>query len=106
MISKTPLHQCGRWRQAAALFLLVLALLASLTGGASASSSVQPLENPSLVDRWVRLDGGYILELREFRNDGSLVATYFNKKSINVSRAGWRPAKEGLDVFVELRDVN
>jgi hypothetical protein len=81
-------------------------LLASLTGWASAGSSDQPSETQSLVDRWVRPDGGYILELREFRNDGSLVAAYFNKKSINVSRAGWRPTKEGVDVFVELRDVN
>ena len=106
MISKTPLHECGRWRQAAALLLLVLVLLASLTGWASAGSSDQPSETQNLVDRWVRPDGGYILELREFRNDGSLVAAYFNKKSINVSRAGWRLAKEGVDVFVELRDVN
>jgi len=88
------------------LFFVGLALLSCLAGGASAGNGDQPMESLRLVDRWVRPDGGYILELREFGTDGSLVAAYYNPKPIHVARAGWRPAREGLDLFVELRDVN
>jgi hypothetical protein len=88
------------------LLFVGLALLSSLAGWASAGNTDQPMELLNLVDRWVRPDGGYILELREFGNDGSLAAAYYNPKPINVARAAWRPAKEGIDVFVELRDVN
>jgi len=88
------------------LLFVGLLLLSNLAGWASADSGDQTTEPRSLVDRWVRPDGGYILELREFGSDGSLVAAYFNPKPINVARAGWRPAAEGFDLFVELRDVN
>jgi len=88
------------------MIFVSLALLSCLAGGASAGNSNQPMEPLSLVDRWVRPDGGYILELREFGTDGSLVAAYYNPKPIHVGRAGWRPAQQGLDLFVELRDVD
>jgi hypothetical protein len=88
------------------LLLVGLALFSSLVGWAFAGNSEQPVEPRSLVDRWVRPDGGYILELREFGSDGSLAAAYYNPKPIHVARAGWRPAEQGLDLFVELRDVN
>lgn len=88
------------------LLLLGWVLLMSMADGAVAASSEQTARASSLVDRWVRPDGGYILELREFASDGNLIAAYYNKKPINVGRAGWRPAEEGFDLFVELRDVN
>ncbi len=59
-----------------------------------------------LEGKWVRPDGGYVLELRNVRKDGSLTAAYFNPRPIKVFRA--EAAKKGgtLTVFVELRDVN
>ena len=59
-----------------------------------------------LVGRWVRPDGGYVLEIRSAQADGKLDATYLNPRSIKVSRAGWRREEGRLLVFVELRDVN
>ena len=59
-----------------------------------------------LVGRWLRPDGGYILQLSNPGSAGQLRAAYFNPKPINVARAEWRQIKEGLGVFVELRDVN
>ena len=88
------------------LLFVGLALFSGLAGWASAGNNEKPMEPRSLVDRWVRPDGGYILELREFASDGSLAAAYYNPKPIHVDRAGWRPAEQGLDLFVELRDVN
>lgn len=59
-----------------------------------------------LIGRWLRPDGGYILEIRSASPDGKLEAGYFNPKAINVGRAEW-VAKDGkLYVMAELQDVN
>ena len=102
---KVPIRLEHGKRRSFLLFVGV-ALLSCLAGGVSAGNSDQPTEPLSLVDRWVRPDGGYILELHEFNTDGRLVAAYYNPKPIHVGRAGWRPSKQGIDLFVELRDVN
>ena len=59
-----------------------------------------------LEGRWVRPDGGYILELREIKKDGSLMAAYFNPRPIKVFSAKWSRKGETINLFVELRDVN
>jgi len=59
-----------------------------------------------LEGRWVRPDGGYILELREIKKDGSLMAAYFNPRPIKVFSAKWSRKKGKISLFVELRDVN
>jgi hypothetical protein len=59
-----------------------------------------------LTGKWVRPDGGYVLEIRSVAPDGKLDAGYFNPKSIHVARAVATVAGERLKVFVELRDVN
>lgn len=60
----------------------------------------------SLAGRWVRPDGGYVLELGEMGKDGSLKAAYFNPRPINVHRARYELKDGNTEVFVELRDVN
>jgi hypothetical protein len=104
--SKKVLIRLEHGKRRSFLLFVGVAFLSFLAGGVSAGNSVQPIGPMSLVDRWVRPDGGYILELREFGTDGSLVAAYYNPKPIHVGRAGWRPAQQGLDLFVELRDVD
>jgi hypothetical protein len=59
-----------------------------------------------LEGQWVRPDGGYILELREIKKDGSLKAAYFNPRSIKVYSAKWNRKQGKVNLFVELRDVN
>ncbi len=59
-----------------------------------------------LAGKWIRPDGGYILELKEVGKDGSLKAAYFNPRPINVAQAEWRRMGDRIQVFVELRDVN
>jgi len=56
--------------------------------------------------RWVRPDGGYVLELSEIKKDGSLNASYFNPRPIKVFSAKWSQREGKIHVFVELRDVN
>ncbi len=91
--------------------LLVVAILGGLGGqagaaGQPAASSPTQTDPQRLVGRWVRPDGGYVLEVREVARDGILKAAYFNPRPINVAKAGWRRTKGVLTVFVELRDVN
>jgi hypothetical protein len=59
-----------------------------------------------LDGRWVRPDGGYILELSEIKKDGNLKASYFNPRPINVFSAKWSRKDGKINLFVELRDVN
>jgi len=59
-----------------------------------------------LAGRWLRPDGGYVLELKDIGSNGRLKARYYNPKEINVAKAGWRRSSGILQVFVELRDVN
>jgi len=59
-----------------------------------------------LEGRWVRPDGGYVLELAEIKKDGTLKASYFNPKPIKVFSATWSRKEGKINLFVELRDVN
>jgi hypothetical protein len=59
-----------------------------------------------LKGRWLRPDGGYILDIGEIDGDGKMVAGYFNPRPINVSRAEAMQEGSTTKVFVELRDIN
>jgi uncharacterized protein (DUF2147 family) len=58
-----------------------------------------------LKGRWLRPDGGYIIQIRSIDGSGKMEAGYFNPRPINVSKA--EVTKEGgkMKVFVELRDT-
>ncbi|WP_319585662.1 hypothetical protein [uncultured Desulfobulbus sp.] len=64
------------------------------------------MDSKQIEGSWVRTDGGYILQLKDTKADGSLTATYFNPRPINVSRAEVMRKEGALTLFVELRDVN
>jgi len=86
------------------MFLLGLTLAlfcCAVTSLAMAEDDVQ-----RLAGRWLRPDGGYVLELRDIKKDGSLKATYFNPRPINVSRAELHRKEGKITLLVELRDVN
>jgi hypothetical protein len=59
-----------------------------------------------LKARWMRPDGGYVIEIKAIDANGKMVAAYFNPRPINVSQA--EAALEGttVKVFIELRDIN
>jgi len=73
------------------------------------STQADQITTERLISRWVRPDGGYILEIRRVRDNGTLDASYYNPhypRSINVYRAEWRRENGRLTVFIELRDKN
>jgi hypothetical protein len=59
-----------------------------------------------LRGRWLRSDGGYVIEVGNVQPQGGLEVAYFNPRPIKVSRAEWHRSNDELHVFVELRDVN
>ena len=83
---------------------------AQLTASPAAKESVTPpeakTEFESLKGRWLRPDGGYVLEIREINGSGKMMAAYFNPRPINVSRAEASQEGTATKVFIELRDTN
>jgi len=58
-----------------------------------------------LKGRWVRPDGGYIIQIRAIDGSGKMDAGYFNPRPINVSKAQATKESGKMKVFVELSDV-
>lgn len=91
---------------------LVSAVLFVQTYGAgplSTQTEAVPAAGPDpakLVGRWLRPDGGYILQLSDPGPDGRLTAAYFNPRPIHVSRSAWKHQGGHLGVFIELRAPN
>jgi hypothetical protein len=58
-----------------------------------------------LVGRWLRPDGGYVIEIQKVDMNGKVEAAYYNPRTINVSQA-LAARKDGqIHLFFELRDV-
>jgi hypothetical protein len=90
------------------LALLLLANAAFAAGPIPAENGTGPAgpDPVKLVGRWLRPDGGYILQLSDPIPDGLLQAEYFNPRPINVAQAAWKHQEGYLGVFVELRAPN
>jgi hypothetical protein len=72
---------------------------ASSESGSDESAAYHRLEG-----RWLRTDGGYILDLRWVGADGRVEAGYFNPQPIFVSRAEASADGDRIKVMVELQD--
>ena len=59
----------------------------------------------NLTGRWLRPDGGYIIEIRSIGADGRMDAAYLNPRPINVARAEASWNKGQQEVFIELQDT-
>ena len=103
-----------------ALQLLCVASLAAAAAGGCRQTPAQPEEpeptahakpapKPArfeeLLGRWLRPDGGYVLEVGPIDDQGLAKVGYFNPRPINVSnaRAVWEG--DALKLFVELSDA-
>ncbi len=93
----------GWWIAGAILLTLVVTMDCSLWKNNAAAAEADP---SMVVGRWLRPDGGYVLELSDPAPDGGLKAAYFNPRPINVSRAQWQLKDGYVVVLVVLSDVN
>jgi hypothetical protein len=85
---------------------LLLSWSASAESGKDGSPKSAQTDYGRLAGKWLRPDGGYVLELSDVKTEGKLKAAYFNPRPINVAKAEWRSVDGRIQVFVELRDVN
>jgi len=103
------------WLSLAAVILIAAATLAvvSFKTDPSSSESQNPTaahsKNPdgfqNLIGRWLRPDGGYIIEIRGIAKDGGMDAAYLNPRPIHISRAEAFRKSGKMQVFIELRDT-
>lgn len=89
------------WWLAGLGLLAVVAFSVQTFVCASGASQSDPL-----AGRWVRPDGGYVLELTGPDEAGLLTAAYFNPLPIHVARTEWKDEKGQLTLFIELRAPN
>ena len=59
-----------------------------------------------LKGKWLRPDGGYVIDVRTVEDDGTMDVAYFNPQPIKVSRAEASQEGATIKVFLELRDVH
>ena len=74
-----------------------------LGGQAAATADTAPSGFGPLRGRWLRPDGGYMLDIREVDASGKIDAVYLNPQPIHVARAEATRDGTALQVLVELR---
>lgn len=91
------------------LFIVSFCAVAMICGAALAQSpSVSPtgteaLAFGALVGRWVRVEGGYVINISAVGLDGKLDASYANPKQLPFSTAEATRDGNALKLFFELR---
>ena len=78
--------------------------VAPVTTNVPANKTAMDLQK--LKGRWLRPDGGYVIEIRQVDANGQLDAGYFNPKPIRVVSSVARLEGAAAKVFLELNDVN
>jgi hypothetical protein len=86
------------------LFTAVILAVAGIVGFVVFPLAERNSDYSKIVGRWVRPDGGYVLDIRNVQSDGKLEAAYLNPKPINVSKASANIQAGRIELFVELRD--
>jgi hypothetical protein len=97
------LSACGKKEEAP------LPLTPPASANASNPTAVAAASNPlfeKLKGKWLRPDGGYVLEILSVESSGKIEAEYSNPRPIHVSKAEASQDGGATKVFVELRDVN
>ncbi len=77
--------------------------------GAAPAGALSPGAKPQaelskLPGKWLRADGGYVLEIDSVDGAGKMVARYFNPRPIRITRAEGRVESSVAKIFVELND--
>jgi hypothetical protein len=68
------------------------------------NQSAIPVDFQKLIGKWVRPDGGYILDIKSISPAGKIEMAYLNPRPINVSKAQANAKAGKIELFIELRD--
>ena len=93
---------------AAILYVVLGRQVTAPSSPAVTVSATEPVlvEFEKLKGKWVRPDGGYVLEIKKRLPDNALEAAYYNPNPIHVGKARLYKERGFVKVFVELQDVN
>ena len=83
---------------------IALILLCTFPLQAAGNESVKQADFSALVGEWIRLDGGYVIQVREVKTDGSVDVGYFNPKEINIAEAKVSEWKGLNKLLIKLQD--
>lgn len=72
---------------------------------ASDTTSLRSPDMLALQGSWIRTDATYVIELSHAQN-GTLQASYFNPKPINVGKTETAEQDGMVQIMVELQDIN
>ena len=75
----------------------------SASGQRARTEAAGKADFQSLVGKWVRPDGGYVISVRSVDSDGRVDAGYFNPRPINVSQAQASAEGRTIKLFIELQ---
>lgn len=87
------------------IYLLIMMGLVVLGYFVIREKSSDQNQSQLLKGRWLRPDGGYVLEIQNVKPDGQMDAAYFNPRPIHVALAKMSQSGPETKVFVELRDT-
>jgi hypothetical protein len=59
-----------------------------------------------LVGNWLRPDGGYVIEILDVHDQGTLNARYLNPQPINIAQAEWKVEDNRIRIYIKFDDVN
>ena len=93
---------------AAILYVVLGRQTVAPSAPAVATAAPEPVlvEFEKLKGKWVRPDGGYVLEIKKLLPDNALETAYYNPNPIHVGKAKLYKERGFVKVFVELQDVN
>ena len=83
-------------------FFFAIGLACGLLLSPPAFAQAQP-DFMALKGRWLRTDGGYVIEIKSVETGGRMQAAYYNPNPINVSQAEAARSGAAVTVFIELR---
>ncbi len=98
----TPAHPGKRITPLAAGIVLAVAAVVGL--GLWTWFAPEP-DFEKLKGKWLRPDGGYILDIKSVGSDGKVEMTYLNPNLIHVSKAQASMKAGKLELFIELTDT-
>ncbi len=73
---------------------------------AALAAAAPKVDVQKLKGKWLRPDGGYVIQIQSIDDSGRMDASYSNPGPIHVAKAEVSQDGENLKVFIELRDVN
>ncbi len=89
------------------LFLagLFLSSLQPIFAGDAAQTDMK-IDYGIIAGEWKRIDGGYVVKVKDVKADGQAVVSYFNPKPIHVAEATISTEQSLIKLFIKFQDKN